>query len=238
MVKRKTLFVCQNCGAEFPKWQGRCFECGAWNLLVETVVSLNSKSKIKKQSVAGGSKMAGVVLESLDKVEMRTVGRFSTGFSEFDRVLGGPSVSSGQGGIVPGSVILLAGEPGIGKSTLLLQVAASAITLYVSGEESVEQLKLRAERIGLDSKKILVLAETDVDVISEVVSQLISSQPASPAGRQEGVKQRSWPAVKLIIIDSVQTLETSDLTSPPGCLSQVQECARRLAKLAKALQIP
>lgn len=223
-MKAKTIFSCQSCGFEFPKWQGRCFECGAWNSLVETVVSFRSNSKL----AALKSQRSAQKAQGLDKVETEAVGRFSTGFSEFDRVLGG--------GIVPGSVTLLAGEPGVGKSTLLLQVAASTTTLYVSGEESVEQLKLRADRLDVDSSKILVLPETDVDVIGEMV-KLLHGQIVE---RKElkTIQQFNNLTIQLLIIDSIQTLKTDDLTSAAGSVSQVQECARRLARVAKGISLP
>ena len=261
MAKTKTTFVCQACGAEFPKWQGRCFECRTWNSLVETVVSTRSNSKVTEN-----------LPERLDEVETKAVSRFSSGFSEFDRVLGE--------GLVPGSVILLGGEPGIGKSTLLLQIAArvggrgqatgdskksaacgltptpcglTPAALYISGEESVGQLKLRADRLGLDSKKILGLAETDVDVVIKIVKSL--NPPArrlEPSGdwragreivkkkTEKTIKQlnnlprrQAGLSVKLVIIDSIQTLRTDDLISAAGSISQVQECSRRLIKIAK-----
>lgn len=246
MSKVKTLFVCQSCGAEFPKWQGRCFECGAWSSLVETVVSTRSNSKLATLK----SQRSAQEAQRLDRVEIKGVNRFSTGLSEFDRVLGG--------GLIPGSVILVGGEPGIGKSTLLLQIAAGAgdrvkiaedskkkaegtyakedtvpctlgpAALYISGEESIEQIKLRADRLALDSKKILVLPETNVDVISETIRQLVSKT----------TQLSNCQSVSLIIIDSIQTLETSDLTSTAGSISQVQECARRLAGIAKDINLP
>lgn len=186
---------------------------------METVVSTkNAKlaTQRKGRSTQGPQKLMDV--------EIKQLARIPTGFSELDRVLGA-GLPDAEAGIVPGSVILLAGEPGIGKSTLLLQVAANSaqdsLTLYISGEESIEQIKLRAERLALDSKKVLVLPETDVDVISEAAKEL-----------------SSCPAVKLIIIDSIQTLQTSDLTSAAGSISQVQECTRRLIRVAKEEKFP
>ena len=212
----KTYFVCQSCGHESPRWSGRCPQCSEWNSFVETVVS-TSNSKIKSQ--ISNTKLK---TQNLNEVATGASSRISTGISEFDRVLGG--------GIVPGSVILLAGEPGVGKSTLLLQIAASLLappappatptfSLYVSGEESPSQLKLRADRLQIDAGKIQVLAETDVDVL---ISSLI------PKNLKE---------LKLLIVDSVQTLVTGDLSAPAGTISQVRECSRRLAQQAKEAEI-
>ena len=202
----KTIFICQSCDHESPRWSGRCPQCGQWNTLVETVVSTKI-SNIKYQISNPQLKS-----QSLDDVEISASKRISTGISEFDRVLGG--------GIVAGSVILLAGEPGIGKSTLLLQVAASAGALYVSGEESGSQLKLRADRLRIKTDNIQVLSETNVDV-------LVSS-----------LAPKSLKLPKLLIIDSVQTLTTQDLSAGAGSISQVRECSRRLAQKAKESGIP
>ncbi|MBM4401922.1 MAG: DNA repair protein RadA [Candidatus Cloacimonetes bacterium] len=243
MAKVKTTFTCQSCGAEFPKWQGKCFECGAWNSLVESVAATRKSQGLTKAEP-----------QALSRISTMSYRRLATGYSEFNRVLGG---AENEAGIVPGSVILLAGEPGIGKSTLLLQIAASTAqadeqknketeeqesslvsqflsssVLYVSGEESVEQLKLRADRLGLDSEKVFTLPETDVDVIGETISRLVGlteKETAQPPNR---------PTVNLLIIDSIQTLKTSDLTSAAGSISQVQECARRLSQLAKNMNLP
>ncbi len=218
MVRNSSKFVCQQCGYESGKWYGRCPECGNWNSAVETVISG------KRQEIKGKSKNASkpVLLAS---IPVNSTRRVSTKISELDRVLGG--------GLVPGQVVLIAGEPGIGKSTLLLQVAETlggkgqdlpagkagvkgkSGVLYVSGEESVSQIKIRADRLGVKSKNIQLLEETDVDSIIDAISGL---QGASLQG---------------VIIDSIQTMYTSDLTGMSGSVGQVRECAYRLVRFAK-----
>ncbi len=190
----KTLYICQSCGHESPRWSGRCPQCREWNTFVETIASTSS-SKLQSK------------VQSLNEVATGASSRISTGIGEFDRVLGG--------GIVPGSVILLAGEPGVGKSTLLMQVASSVGALYVSGEESGSQLKLRADRLQIKVGNIQILPETDVDAI-------LSSHSSYP----------------LVIVDSVQTLTTQDLSAGAGTISQVREGARRLSLWAKEVGIP
>ncbi len=244
MPKTKTVFICQSCGAHFPKWQGQCGQCGEWNTLAETVVSEKS-TKSKAPSSKGGRKK----IQNLGEIKS-DFKRTETGIFEFDRVLGG--------GIVPGSVLLLAGEPGIGKSTLLLQVAnavsggegnsaektrpretrpdesgrveelagfgeSAGSVLYVCGEESPVQIKSRAKRLGIQGENLQLLPETDVDVINETVRQLDSS----------AVGQSEKETDKLIIIDSVQTLTTEDLSGGAGSIGQVRECSDRLRKVAK-----
>ncbi len=225
--KPKTIYVCQSCGHEHPRWSGRCPQCGEWNTFVETVVSRSPPTSAK---LWRGRKPPNKLKSlTLSEVTSHASSRLSTGIGEFDRVLGGPSVHSeftascsGQAGIVPGSAILLAGEPGIGKSTLLLQVAAGVVpsALYVSGEESPSQIKLRADRLGLKSN-IQILSETNVDAL---VSSL--AHPATPV------------LPSLIIIDSVQTLTTEDLSAGAGTISQVRECSQRLIQLAKSKDMP
>lgn len=220
MPAPKTVFICQSCGANFPKWQGQCSHCGQWNSLVETILAA-SKSR-------GGGSRVEVTAKPQELSQISTnFQRIKTGVFEFDRVFGG--------GIVPGSINLLAGEPGIGKSTLLLEVAsriAAGITsestgdqsmagtdlgrvLYVCGEESPEQIKSRAQRLGIVGKGLELLPETDVDVISGVVASL-------------GAKR-----IRLLVVDSVQTLTTEDLTGGAGSIGQVRECAERLRRMAK-----
>ncbi|MFC1790825.1 DNA repair protein RadA [Patescibacteria group bacterium] len=231
-MKQKSVFVCQSCGNDSPKWAGQCSFCGQWNSLVETIVSAR-RAKTKKQR----SKIGRVAPKKLAEVRMGNFVRLKTGIGELDRVLGG--------GIVPGSVILLAGEPGIGKSTLVLQLAGalakisargrlssgqknqesrikknktnSLLTthnsvLYVSGEESLEQIKIRAERLGLGKQDSLFLSETDADIISDQISR---------------IKPR------VAIIDSVQTLASEDLSSPAGSVGQIREGTARLIRVAK-----
>ena len=213
MPKSKTVYICQSCGHEQAKWSGRCPQCQEWNSFAETTL----RSGPSSTPVTSGSSPI-----RLSSATSPAAARLQTGISEFDRTLGG--------GIVPGSVILLAGEPGVGKSTLLLQLASSLSTLptlYVSGEESSSQLKLRADRLGIETGNIQVLAETNVDSLISLIT------PNSPKTLNS-----------LIIIDSVQTLTTQDSLSasggyaPAGTISQVRECSQRLAQVAKAQNIP
>lgn len=210
MAKVKTVFVCQECGSEFPKWLGRCSSCGSWNSLVEEVRG------------GAGSPYPGPPRAShrinepqpIAQVPGDVARRFSTGSREFDRVLGG--------GLVPGSLVLLGGDPGIGKSTLLLQAAAhfageTGRVLYVSGEESPGQLKIRGTRLQALEDDLLVLGETDLSLIIEQIDRL---QP------------------ELVILDSIQTVFSPELSSAPGSVSQVRECATRLMVLAKTLELP
>lgn len=210
MPKIHTLFVCQQCGASFPKWMGKCSECGEWNSLVETAGS----TRISNKQISN-SKLVNP--QKLSDIKLARKSRLSTGIAELDRVLGGPSTGSGQAGLVAGSVILVAGEPGIGKSTLLLQLAAKTGGLYVSGEESPQQIKIRADRLGIKSEKLLFLAETNADVI---------------------VEQLCIERYGLAVVDSIQTLSTEDLSGMAGSVGQVRECASRLLKVAKSKDIP
>ncbi|EIT68216.1 MULTISPECIES: DNA repair protein RadA [Hydrocarboniphaga] len=200
--KNNVRYVCQSCGAQTTKWAGQCAECGAWNTLVETVAEASSPAR--RAAIAGQ-----VRIERLHEVSADDAPRVSSGLSEMDRVLGG--------GIVPGAVILIGGDPGIGKSTLLLQVLAAVEgrldTLYVSGEESLSQVSLRASRLGLPRLDLPVLAETSVDLI---LDQLTQHRPG------------------FVVIDSIQTLYTEALDSAPGSVSQIRECAARLVRFAKA----
>ncbi len=201
MAKAKTVYACTECGGQSPKWQGQCPHCGAWNTLVET---LDAPAPARFESVAGTRS----TVTPLASVKPRPSSRIPTGIEEFDRVLGG--------GLVAGGVILLGGDPGIGKSTLLLQagaaLGASHRTLYVTGEESAEQIALRAERLALVNAPIELLAEVQLEAII-----------ASIDGRSPEV----------VVIDSVQTVYTEALASAPGSVAQVRECAARLTRLAK-----
>ena len=202
-------YVCQQCGYESTGWLGRCPNCGEWNTLVETVVSIGKKKETK-----GGNRTAVVSKPiKLSEIKSASIRRVSTKISELDRVLGG--------GLVPGQAVLIAGEPGIGKSTLLTQLAAQlsiqSSVLYVCGEESANQVKVRADRLGLKGVNIDLLEETDVD---NVISQLDDS------------------TVSAIIVDSIQTMTTGDLSGMAGSVGQVRECANRLLHIAKAKNVP
>ena len=210
MARAASRFVCQSCGEAFLRWEGQCRGCGAWNSLVETIVR---ESPRKAARVAGGV-VAGRVPEALGGVSTAGAPRRPTGIGELDRVLGG--------GLVDGALVVLGGEPGIGKSTLVLQVAAAVAdaepergVLYATGEESVGQVRLRAERLGLLSGPaagIAVVAETDVERIVELIR---TTRPA------------------LAIVDSIQTIRVDELDGPPGSVGQVRESAARLHGLAK-----
>ncbi|MEO9136638.1 MAG: DNA repair protein RadA, partial [Casimicrobiaceae bacterium] len=201
MAKPKTLYTCTECGGQSPKWQGQCPHCGVWNTLVETVAT---PAAVRFESVAG----ARSIVTPLASVTPRASFRIPTGLEEFDRVLGG--------GLVPGGVILLGGDPGIGKSTLLLQAGAAlgAVhrTLYVTGEESAEQIALRAQRLGLVNAPIELLAEVQLEAI---VAAINATSP------------------EIVVIDSIQTVYTEALASAPGSVAQVRECAAQLTRLAK-----
>ena len=203
---RKTVFFCQNCGYESPKWMGQCPGCRQWNTFVEEVTAPKKAAR-----EPAGKKAAPVSLSQIDEKEY---GRFSTHIAELDRVLGG--------GIVPGSLMLVGGDPGIGKSTLLLQVcrniaAEGKPVLYVSGEESLHQIRMRAARIGSFSDDLKLLCETDLDHIKNCIEK---QQPA------------------LCIIDSIQTMFTDTVSSSPGSVSQVREATAILLQIAKGGQIP
>jgi DNA repair protein RadA/Sms len=204
MAKSKTVFTCTECGGQATKWAGQCPHCSAWNTLVETVVeAARAGGAHRFASLAGASEAV-----ALGEVEARDFPRMPTLIAEFDRVLGG--------GIVEGGVVLIGGDPGIGKSTLLLQAAArlseQAAVLYVSGEESVQQIALRAKRLVVNASKVKLLAEIELDRIQAAIATL-------------------KPAVA--IIDSIQTLYSAALTSAPGSVAQVRECAAQLTRVAK-----
>jgi len=209
MPKPETRFVCQSCGQDYPAWQGQCQACGEWNTLAEEIQ--NPKSKIQIKSQIQNPKPEKPI--SITKVDYSKETRQSTGIGEVDRVLGG--------GVVPGSVVLVSGEPGIGKSTMMLQAAESlsknSIVLYVSGEESARQIRIRAERLGTLSPNLLLLPETNIFSIENAIQ---SSKP------------------KFVVIDSIQTMFREDLNSAPGSVAQVRECANYLVRLAKTTHIP
>ncbi len=207
MAKSELMFVCNNCGEEYIKWQGKCDSCSQWGTLKEFKIAKDSTGR-KTQNQPTSE------VVTLENVTLTDFKRSSTKIAEFDRVLGGYIKDSAVGGIVPGSVILLGGDPGIGKSTLLLQVASNLDNiLYVSGEESVEQIKMRFDRLGLKSPKLKLLAETDLNAILKV---LTTEKP------------------DLVIIDSIQTIFSTDFPSTPGSIVQVRECAMRLQTFAKS----
>ena len=201
MAKNKTVFVCSSCGYESPKWLGKCPACNEWNTFYEEKVVSSSKGSV------GKSKEIAKPIE-LNKIEGKTDLKISTGFNELDRVLGG--------GLVNGSLILLGGEPGIGKSTLILQICDKIKTdgkiLYISGEESGEQIKLRADRLGVKKDNLLFLSETNIENIE---SNILSITP------------------KLVIIDSIQTMFSEEITSAPGSVSQVREITARIMRTCK-----
>jgi DNA repair protein RadA/Sms len=207
MAKIQTKYVCQSCGYVSPRWVGKCPSCNEWNTFVEEV---STPLKLSKKPKGAASNIEPVPLEDLENED---VPRVKTNIEEFDRVLGG--------GLVPGSLILLGGDPGIGKSTLMMQVALKLqgqVILYITGEESVRQIKLRAERLhGERTKSILLLAETNLDLILDVIG-------------------RGTP--DLIIVDSIQTMYRPGLESAPGSVSQVRESTALLLRLAKTEGIP
>ena len=204
MAKTKTVFVCSNCGYESAKWLGKCPACNEWNTFYEEKLSKESGSVEKRTKSVKPSK--------LNSVEGKEASRTSTGFDELDRVLGG--------GIVKGSLVLLGGEPGIGKSTLILQICdkikGEGKVLYVSGEESAEQIKLRADRLKIDNDDIMFLGETDIDLISQAIEEM------NP---------------KLVIIDSIQTMYSDEISSAAGTVSQVREITARIMKICKSQAI-
>ncbi|ULQ45767.1 DNA repair protein RadA [Flagellatimonas centrodinii] len=204
MAKTRTQYVCQRCGAASPKWAGQCGDCGEWNTLVEVEAAGPRRSGFAPL-------VAGSAVEQLDQVSLADVPRASTGSAEMDRVLGG--------GVVPGGVTLIGGDPGIGKSTLLLQLLAHMQglyrTLYVTGEESLTQVRLRAERLGLPRMDLPVLAETRVEA---VLAQIEAQKPG------------------FVVLDSIQTLYTDALDSAPGSVSQLRECAAQVVRHAKRSQ--
>jgi len=216
MAKLRIKYVCQECGGEQSKWMGKCPDCGSWNSLEEVPDVPQSPAQQRRQTLLGNTSPAQgtQVPVVLPKIKPFSQPRISVGYPEMDRVLGG--------GLVAGSLILIGGEPGIGKSTLLLQVSGAIArevgsVLYVSGEESIEQVKMRAERLDIAGEQLYLLASIELDVIAEAVHRL---KPA------------------LVIVDSIQTLLSSHLTAAPGSISQVRECTLQLMQLAKSTHIP
>ncbi len=205
MAKNKTAFVCSDCGADYAKWQGQCASCRAWNTLTRIAIGTSS-SKSGMRSV--GFSDSREVAKTLDQIDLQNVPRLITGTEEFDRVLGG--------GLVPGSSVLIGGSPGAGKSTLLTQImcamAQHHIALYVTGEESLQQVAMRADRLNLPMDKLNVMAETNVEFILECAIQL---QP------------------ELLVVDSIQVMSGEGVDSAPGGVAQVKECASMLIRYAK-----
>lgn len=201
MARAKTAYVCSACGAHTGKWQGQCPDCGAWNALQQTSIA-----------IVPGRKVAGPAPVLLDSLRDDQGTRYATGFGEFDRVLGG--------GLVPGAVVLLGGDPGVGKSTLLQQVAARLppllSTCYATGEESLRQVAERAQRLGAGNSEMRLLADTSLDNI---------------------LQQTLDGASKVLVIDSIQTMATSDVASAPGSVTQLRECVSRIVQFAKRNEI-
>ena len=209
MAKQRSVFYCTECGNETPKWAGKCPACGAWN----TVVEQEAPAKMRGGRSSGGAGVFHTVKAiSLTDVDTKEEIRFSTGMGELNRVLGG--------GAVKGSLVLVGGAPGVGKSTLMLQICGSLCrenrVLYVSGEESVRQLKLRAQRLGVGSERLLVLSETGLEDVLQSVSD---------------------EAPDILIVDSIQTLYNGALESPPGSVGQVKDCTMALMQLAKGRDV-
>ena len=207
----KTAYVCNDCGAEFSRWQGQCSACKAWNTISEVrLISASNSTKNDRFSGYAGETRAKI--QTLSDISLQETPRFTSGFKELDRVLGG--------GIVPGSAILIGGHPGAGKSTLLLQVmcelAKNMTALYVTGEESLQQVAMRANRLNLPTDKLNMLSETSVEQICNLADQL---KP------------------QIIVVDSIQVMHLSDIQSSPGSVAQVRECASFLTRYAKTRQV-
>ena len=207
----KTAYVCNDCGAEFSRWQGQCSACKAWNTISEVrLISASNSTKNDRFSGYAGETRAKI--QTLSEISLQETPRFTSGFKELDRVLGG--------GIVPGSAILIGGHPGAGKSTLLLQVmcglARNMTALYVTGEESLQQVAMRANRLNLPTDKLNMLSETSVEQICNLADQL---KP------------------QIIVVDSIQVMHLSDIQSSPGSVAQVRECASFLTRYAKTRQV-
>lgn len=203
MAKNKTIFVCSECGNESSKWLGKCPACNSWNTFYEQKIIESKNSSLKSKDSKRN------IPQKLNSYEAKETLKTSTGFSELDRVLGG--------GLVKGSLILLGGEPGIGKSTLILQICdkvkGEGKVLYVSGEESAEQIKLRADRLGIDNEDILFLGETDIDIVNQAIIEI------NP---------------KLVIVDSIQTMYSDEITAAAGSVSQVREITSQVMRVCKS----
>jgi len=212
-AKNKTVFLCSACGFEHPKWAGKCSSCGSWNTLEEFTVAPEAPKNFSSVSPLGSQRGALPIATPVSQINLIDEHRYNTGIGELNRVLGG--------GIVKGSVVLLSGDPGIGKSTILLQVsgnmAKNLSVLYVTGEESANQLKLRARRLGVNNDNLLILSQTDVMAVCDTIS---STKP------------------DIVIIDSIQTMNLEAVNSSSGSITQVRECTSMLLRVAKNLDIP
>jgi len=208
----KTAYVCNDCGAEYSKWMGQCKECLSWNTISEVRLVSAKENKSKGDRFSGYAGETSGKVQALSEISLQEVPRFSSGFQELDRVLGG--------GVVPGSAILIGGHPGAGKSTLLLQVmcglSQALPTLYVTGEESLQQVAMRANRLDLPTEHLKMLSETSVEHICNIADQ---EKP------------------KLMVIDSIQVMHLADIQSSPGSVAQVRECAAFLTRYAKTRQV-
>ncbi|MGL4564455.1 MAG: AAA family ATPase, partial [Halioglobus sp.] len=213
MAKQKTAFVCNDCGSDYAKWQGQCSDCGAWNTLAEIRLGPGAGKGAGRAGGGAGANRAGFAgalagARILQDIDLADLPRFSSGTGEFDRVLGG--------GLVPGSAILVGGNPGAGKSTLLLQtmchLAAHMDALYITGEESLQQVAMRANRLGLPTDRLRMMSETNVETI---IAALEEFRP------------------RVVVVDSIQVVHTAELASAPGSVSQVRECAAWLTRFAK-----
>ena len=212
MAKQKSAYVCSDCGAEHTKWQGQCMACSEWNTLTRVMLgpatTPSAPKNFRRQGITGDAGGPGASVQTLGSIDLEEQPRFSSTLGEFDRVLGG--------GLVPGSAILIGGNPGAGKSTLLLQVmchlSQTMEALYVTGEESLQQVGMRAKRLGLPVNNLKMLAETNIEEITRVAEEC---RP------------------KVIVVDSIQVMHSADITSAPGSVSQVRECAAYLIQYAK-----
>jgi DNA repair protein RadA/Sms len=212
MPKIKTAYFCQNCEYESAKWLGKCPSCNQWNTFVEELIQKETKKSSANDWQSYHGDVSSKKIQSLNEVKIKESPRFITDDTELNRVLGG--------GIVPGSIVLVAGEPGIGKSTLFLQMGLQmqdGITLYISGEESEQQIKMRADRLGMQNENFYLLTETSTQVIFQEIKKLKPS---------------------LIIVDSIQTLESPFIDSSPGSVSQIRECAAEFQQFAKETHTP
>lgn len=207
-MKSKTNYVCRDCGYETPKWLGRCPGCGAWNSFEEQITVPAAPAASSRTSAVSPAK-----IQTIREIDLEEEVRFATGFSELDRVLGG--------GLVKGSLVLLGGDPGIGKSTLLLQICQTLgqkmEVLYLSGEESPRQIRLRADRLGVNAPGLKLACATDVEQILELIR---SARP------------------QVVMVDSIQTMSLSRFSSAPGSVQQVRECTNAFLRLAKEEDIP